>query len=1083
MKDLLKILDTVSRKRLVGTLVLGRGIDSFEIFFEDDFLYLPGRTFLHRVDVNGLQETGLIGKNIPESTVDNLGVSLKGTNKILPEILHERGAISEEQFRELSTRNLREEIFERLTESPCNFEFQDGRVPDSLIGQEGVVTRFPTPLKPFVELLKNRLEQLVFIRQLLPSDEEVFVITEKGMEKKKEVDLGFGFRRILDLLDGFRTLGQVIDDGFLFRFYVGRQLVELLLEGWIKKSIVPEIHSVDPTRLSAEEAEAHLPFFKNAIRYSTNELKAREGYATLNERVGNKDEAITQYNLVGDTLYKMGRKALAVGAYHKALSLRPGDPLITQKIVRTYTEHAEEETAERKYAEAADLYAKALQMAPDNADLFTSLLTLYLDQNKVTAVANLCDQAIAVSRDSGNPEFATAVIRQVLSRLEHEAVFQKKLINVYLDFGMNTEAANEMEVLARQYIDRQQMENAADVVEKLLRIDPGRKELRKCCKRASRRRRQRSLPGRQRFLVKAGLLLTLAMSVYQMWAYVVFREISQNSHLRHGHAKDDPERIHDVGKTGQEAKMRRLEKSAADYQRRFPISAFRFQAQRLEKDFGEAADRLGRLRNHRKCRLLELGLEFFRRGNDHKAKEALKPLLRLAKNDIYRIKAEEELEQRRVLEQRTKRTRRLVETALTRGDVETAYDLTTKLFTEFPAHITPRGITFPLGVIVVPPDLRNRLDDIPNVLRLRPNRGETISYEVPGYDSLSVTVGPEDGPYVPLFFNQKPLWKKQAAPFDGLPIILEGKQVFYIGNDGDLDVISITTGTSDWRHSTPAAIAPNSPALVSGQYAHLAHNNATILKFDLGPTGNKQLIKLDGFVQTDLVPLTSRGKVLFGTSSRDLVTLDFAGTAIETIKVPEEPKVISPFGNDDIVVLGNSGSIYRIDFESKRILWKSRLKADVLSGPVVMGTPEKGAVVVGTKHHGLVALDFKSGNLLWRRSPSGPTRRAVALLSDSMRILISEATDRILEVDPLTNETLRTWKASRLVRPFDSVIELGSELGIFGIDGAFLMVDPKTLLPTWRYVGESHIRSADLHDAHLVLVDENGVISGFHYRE
>ena len=148
MKSLLKLLDPVSRKRLVGTLVLGRGIESFEIFFEDDLLYLPGRDFLHRVDLNGLLETGLLGKKVSESTIDNLGVTLRSTNKIIPEILHERGVISEEEFRELATQNLREEIFERLVVNSSTLEFQDGHVPDSLTGQAGVVTRFPTPLKP-----------------------------------------------------------------------------------------------------------------------------------------------------------------------------------------------------------------------------------------------------------------------------------------------------------------------------------------------------------------------------------------------------------------------------------------------------------------------------------------------------------------------------------------------------------------------------------------------------------------------------------------------------------------------------------------------------------------------------------------------------------------------------------------------------------------------------------------------------------------------------------------------------------------------------------------------------------------------
>ena len=129
MKDLLKLLETINRKQLLGTLVLGRGKRSYEIFFEEDLLYLPENNFLEKIDLNGLSETNLLGKKASEAAIDTMALSTNLSKTVLPEVLLARNLINEQEFEELVHLHLQEEIFTRLNTNSKTFHCLSSRQP------------------------------------------------------------------------------------------------------------------------------------------------------------------------------------------------------------------------------------------------------------------------------------------------------------------------------------------------------------------------------------------------------------------------------------------------------------------------------------------------------------------------------------------------------------------------------------------------------------------------------------------------------------------------------------------------------------------------------------------------------------------------------------------------------------------------------------------------------------------------------------------------------------------------------------------------------------------------------------------
>ncbi|MBI4585458.1 MAG: PQQ-binding-like beta-propeller repeat protein [Planctomycetes bacterium] len=1085
----MRLLETLERKKLVGTLVLGRKRRSLEVFLEENLLYLPNGGFLGKIDFEGLVESGLLGKKLSETAIETIALATDLTETLLPEVLYSRGLIDRKELEELAHRHLQEELFSRFLIYQDSFHFQEGNVPEAIIGQEGITIKVPILLDRFLEVVRNRVNQLNTIAEIIPTNEEIFVITEKGMARKQEALGDFGFQRIFDLLDGFRTLQSILHDGFFFPFYVTKRIVEALENGWIKKTLIPELRGVDPSQLSRDDAERYLPYFKSAVKYGVDEIKSRENLAIVLHRLNKADQAVIQYNFIGDTQYQMGRKAKAVQAYHQGLSIRPEDPLITEKIVRIYREGAEEAVRQGHLNEAITLYRNALQILPNNPEIFRALLNLHVAKKEISEIANLCDLITSRDRLSKDPGFAVEVVRSIIAQFPQEPLFYKKLINIYLDTGKTKEALDEMENLAQLFVKDGKTAQSLDLIEKILRLDPKRKHLRKLSKPPAKSRTlglSGFLP--KTFCVRIILVILLALFLYQFWAYRALEPARSQRYL--AFASSDwkkPEEGTEIIESRLERRLRLLVLAAEDYQIHYPLSLFRWEAKRLESEFKNSAERLEEARLRLKEEILKTGLEQFRRGNSIEAEKNLCRLLACSEEDPARQNAETALAEIRGYEAKAAAVRQEAEKNGGGGNRPEAYRLFKKLMDEYPLSQAAKGLAFPVDLITIPGDAAVRTKNggtrqSPCQFDFGPGSWEEVVIEKTGFEAVALRLTPSEGPIKVVTLRPEAAWQRELPPPGPQAPVFEKEALFYLAQNGQLHAINLQNGEKLWQHSLVSMISPVAAPLALRSLLLLPLNNGQILRFHPA-SGLEASFQFEGLITTSLLPGDDDRTIIFGSSRNQLVKFDFIeNTVKKTMDLRDAPLFLTAGGGGIWFVLGASRTLFCVDFNAGKIHWKTPIKEKIASEPILLGPPGEEVLILRAEPAQLIALERDKGHIRWRRELSGkkPEFNILAMLPRSGRILFSEDGEALQEIEPVSGKELRRWQFNEVILPFEKVQELPRGLGMIRKDGSFVLADSATLLPLWGYQRDGVvIRSAAAAGEALILITKGGGVYCF----
>src|SRR2546426_844955 len=283
--ELVKLIENQLKKKAVGTLTLGKKKFFREVFFEGDSIYLVGQVFSGKIALGKLLSIGVLGQRLSLEKFEGLVLNTDLTHRMLPQVLHEQGLLNDAELRDLVEEQLTEEIVDLLFRNPGSFHFQEGRVPEYLLKYEEITTRVPVSLVKIFEEMRRRTELAAAHDILIPSYEEVFILTEKGLGLKQQEKQDFVLQRIVDLLDGLRNLRSIIKDTYFYEFQVITWIVHALDEGFIKKTIHPELKGLSTQNFSREDVERYLPYFKNAVKYGVDELAARERLAVVYEKI------------------------------------------------------------------------------------------------------------------------------------------------------------------------------------------------------------------------------------------------------------------------------------------------------------------------------------------------------------------------------------------------------------------------------------------------------------------------------------------------------------------------------------------------------------------------------------------------------------------------------------------------------------------------------------------------------------------------------------------------------------------------------------------------------------------------------
>jgi tetratricopeptide (TPR) repeat protein/outer membrane protein assembly factor BamB len=1073
MKDLLKLLESLERKRPVGTLSLGRRGRSCELFLEGDQVYYAGREYSGRVDIEGLLRMDLIGTRISPSVLEAAMSATNLVQKPIPETLLERNIISSEERAALIGSHLGEEIYAHAFRQRESFSFRQDQVPEHLLGGER--GRVSVSLPSLIALVKGRAEQAEVVASLVPSHKEVFVLTEKGMARRSSPEADFGTKRLFDLIDGFRSLGEVIRDTVFFEFYILSRIADALQAGYLRKTLSPEIREVSITHLDREGAARYLPAFKAAVKYSVDEIGARERLAVLYERLDDPEEAVIQYNFMGDALYRMKKVPKALQAFQKALELRPRDPFISDKVVKIYQEAAEMALKENKRDVALTLLGAAHKTRPDAVEVSEKLLSLHVEDRDVQAVAEICDAAVARSLSERDLAPALRILGTAVEKFPQESLFRKKLVNVYLDFGMNEEAVAELEELARRELKLGATTRAQEILEKILRIDPSRDDLRRQLKGSTRRPRTRHVFNLRISFLKVALVLGLLLAGYQYWSYLDLQPFREQAVA---YSNSGPARAAGIQRTAREEQLVALALGADRFQERFPVSAFIFEARRLAKGYRDEAARMARDRERLKEEIFSEGNEEAEKGRQEAAVRAWKRLLAVPSGDPWRVRAEDAIQKTEAYERRAEDLRQRADAAIAAADWPTAYRMARRVLDDHPLSRAAASVEVPVVVRTVPEGVVLKvgtavLGPSPQVVRVRPGKPAEVEAASEGFLDLQETVPQDQGPDCTLLLSRRPLWSGSlSAPLKFAPVLGKSLVLFVLEN-GALVACGRDDGALRWTHGGGTVVSPVAPPLEAEGHIYLPLNDGQVLRFS--QSGElKTRIKPSGLIATPLV--VSGNLLVFGSSNRTLVGWDPAANELAwSLPVKSVPVRLSLAAPGQILTLFEKGRLVLTECPAGRVVWETSIGEEIVFGPLETGS----VAVLGTADHRLVTLELRSGNVLSRRVL--PTlNRAVVLAGQKRLVLIEETAPGPQSIVELDLQSGQETARAALGWPASGLLDLGPAAGAALTGGGFLYLHPGSYGVSWAHGrGSTHIRFSAGDERLMVLANEKGDLAAF----
>lgn len=1085
MKNIIRLLDSLTRENVVGTLFLSQKHRSFEVFIEGDLLYLTRNRFVEKIDLQGLLETGILGEKVTTTTLDTITIGTDLSSTILPEALHSRGLIDDTEFLQLALRQLQEELFARLDLHQDSFHFQESFVPECVVGGDGVTIKNALRLQPFIEFVKRRTERLREVRRLVPDMDEVFVVTEKGMAKKNDPRVDLGHQKIFNLIDGFRTLRSIIDDGQLFPYYVQEGVVESLKEGWIKKTRIPELREVDLEKLTPTTATKYLPLYKNAVKYGVDDLMARERLAELLEKAEQFEEAVVQYNFLGDTLYQLGRKASAIHAYNKGLALRPHDSLVSEKVVRIYLEEADIKLEKGATEEAVDLLRNVLSIQPENRDTAQRLLDVLGREQKLSSIADLCDSAIARSRSDKDPSAGIKFLEQVIEKFPDQPVFHKKLINLYFDFQMSNEALGHMEQLAMFYVKNDKPDSGRVLAEKVLRMDPSRKHLRKYCRTGTVRERLRSKRCRSsRATVKVFLLVLLALAGYQWWTFYELTPVRREQYLAYASPNWVLSKPHGIFQSRVESELEGLAARCLQFEADNPLSVFRVEARVLRNDFLESVRRFREERENNKEAILSRGIKLINRGDAVRARIEFAPLLRCKPGDHWRAKAERALARAADYEREARELRQVSELQRERGDWTKCFESVTELVRKYSLSHAARDVSYPIRIRSVPPGARIESGEVkcdsPCTIEVQPEERRQVTVQLDLFETESLTVRPSDGPELVVELLQEARWRTSDPHFEAQLTVLQGGSVFSVSSRGDLYAFDLASGEQRWSYSLPPVIQPLGPPLALGGYIVLALNNGKLIRFDV-ETGGGTPLKVDGLISTEPVASRNRNTLFLTTSKNHLLEYSPKTNAVVAIFPLENlyPTRLIGGSSESVLGLDDTNSIFRANMLLGRIEWKSKIHGEIDKGPMI-ATDRNGlrTIVVTTKRGKLLGLDFKTGSQLW--AIHNQTRDYLFLETLGGVLALEKGGTTAVRLNTATGADGEAVSFSESSDFTGRITECPAGIGVLPADGSFYLHDSETLALRWAYASKRRqIRSFCAKTDEIILIDAEGSVAAY----
>ncbi|MBI3725977.1 tetratricopeptide repeat protein [bacterium] len=400
--DIADILQSLGNKRWTGTLQVISHARNVHLFLRDGIIQHSKADASKVVLGRALFKLGRLDESDLNLVLNTAELQGKRVGKACVSL----GLVTDDDIHEALSFQARESVLDLFTWDDVDARFHPGEPPlVTVFGPEEIETKLN--LSPMALLMEaaRRADEWEVVKAELPTGDEVLVSANGNGTKSSGAE-----RRLLALVDGYRTANEIAGLSATANFEALRQLAELVKGGRLKR--------LDPVELAkvALEAEREADLPKALKLYELAQSRGLGDRIDLAKRIarvyqllGNTKESVAHWIRLAARCEELGQLDKAIEAYRAGLAIEPERLEAQERLAKHLVSlHRTDEAATQLHVliehleDAGEVdkkkllwaYDQLLELAPDDEPALKRSAELYLlEGDKVHAVVRLDELA------------------------------------------------------------------------------------------------------------------------------------------------------------------------------------------------------------------------------------------------------------------------------------------------------------------------------------------------------------------------------------------------------------------------------------------------------------------------------------------------------------------------------------------------------------------------------------------------------------------------------------------------------------------------------------------------------------------
>jgi tetratricopeptide (TPR) repeat protein len=424
--DLPDIFQSLANKRWTGTLqVVGKGRNTYFFFKEGNVLH--AKADLAKVALG--RALFKLGK-LEES---DLNLALQdGGGKRIGEACLELGLVTPQDIKEALVFQARESAIDVFGWEDIDARFHPGEPPlaDVFRADDLEVKLGMSPMGLLMEAAR-RSDEWDIVKGSIPSLEDILVLPDDMTASAEQRDIKPELRRLMGLVDGYRTVGEIADAAPTANFEAIKQLAE-----WVKEDRVRRLEPVEIAKLALElerdqQIEKALKLYELAESRGVDRVDLAKRIARAYQLLGKNAESLERWFKLAKRTEESGRPDQAIEALGAALAIDPLRIDIHERLAKLFMSSGRGEEAaaqlrnlivelDKLPEKEVDLdkliwaHRELLEVAPEDEAALRRCTELHVKaRDKVQALVR-CDELAQLLMARGAFQEAVAVFRREL---------------------------------------------------------------------------------------------------------------------------------------------------------------------------------------------------------------------------------------------------------------------------------------------------------------------------------------------------------------------------------------------------------------------------------------------------------------------------------------------------------------------------------------------------------------------------------------------------------------------------------------------------------------------------------------------